>query len=247
MLYSLYQEILFRPIFNALIFLYNSVAFQDFGIAIILLTIGIRLLLYPLFQRSLSAQKQMADIQPEIKKIQETYKDNKEEQARRLMEIYRQKGVNPFSGCLPIIVQLPILIALYQVFLKAFDPNQLQFLYSFVTRPEVIHQAAFGFIMLTEKSALLAILAGLSQYLQAITMPQPSLTGSSSKNSGEPDMAKIISYQIKYFFPFLIAIISWSLPAALPLYWTVLNLFAIVQQKLMTSAYDSKSGVEKKS
>lgn len=230
----LYQEILFRPIFNALFFLYNTISFQDFGIAIILLTIFIRLLLYPLFQKSLRAQKQMAEIQPHIKQIQNDHKDNKEEQARRLMELYREKGVNPFSGCFPIIIQLPILIALYQVFLKIFDPAQMNFLYSFITRPDVVNQTAFGFINLAEKSLILAVLAGVSQYFQALTMPQSNASVASAKTQ-EPDMAKILSYQTKYLFPVLIIIFSWNLPAALPLYWTVLNLFAIVQQKLVTS------------
>lgn len=231
MLYSLYQELLFRPIFNALFFLYNTVSFQDFGIAIVLLTIGIRLLLLPLFQKSLRAQKQMTDIQPDIKKIQEDHKHDKDEQAKRLMELYKEKKVNPFSGCFPILIQLPILIALYQVFLKIFDPAELQFLYSFVSRPDVVHQMAFGVIDLTQKSILLAVFAAVSQYFQAVTMPQAApIIG---KKSGEPDMAKILSYQMKYFFPVLIFIFSQSLPAALPLYWTVLNLFAIVQQKFI--------------
>lgn len=237
MLYSLYQEILFRPIFNALFFLYNTVSFQDFGVAIILLTVFIRLLLYPLFHKSLHAQKQMAEIQPHIKKIQNDHKNNKEEQAKRLMELYKEKGVNPFSGCFPILIQLPILIALYQVFLKIFDPEQLRFLYSFVARPDVIHQTAFGFINLAEQSIVLAVLAGISQYLQALTMPQPNISADGIKTN-EPDMAKILSYQTKYFLPVLIVVFSWKLPAALPLYWTVLNLFAIVQQKLMNSALD---------
>jgi YidC/Oxa1 family membrane protein insertase len=161
-------------------------------------------------------------------------KDNKEEQAKHLMELYKEKGVNPFSGCFPILIQLPILIALYQVFLKIFDQTQLNFLYSFIARPDSIHQMAFGFINLAEKSIFLAVLAGVSQYLQALTMPQINVSPRNIK-SNEPDMAKILSYQTKYFFPVLIVIFSWNLPAALPLYWTVLNLFAIVQQTLITN------------
>lgn len=229
---TLYNEILFRPIFNALFFLYNTISFQDFGVAVVLLTVAIRLLLYPLFHKSLKAQKQMAEIQPEIKRIQETHKANKEEQAKQLMELYRERGVNPLSGCLPIIIQLPILIALYQVFLKIFDQTQLIFLYPFITHPEIINHVAFGFINLSEKSIFLAILAGASQYFQALTMPQPVSANTGSK-SHEPDMARILAYQMKYFFPVLIVVFSWSLPAALPLYWTVLNIFAIIQQKLI--------------
>ncbi len=227
---TFYTEVLFRPIFNALFFLYDTVSFRDFGVAIILLTVIIRLLLYPLFKKALTAQKRMGEIQPDIKRIQQEYKDNKEVQAQKLMELYRERGVNPFSGCFPILIQLPILIALYQTFLYVFDPGHLNLLYSFVPHPETVNSIAFGFLDLTQKSIAMGVLAGVSQYFQALTMPQPN--GQELK-PGEPDMAKILSYQMKYFFPFLIFFISWSLPSALPLYWTVLNLFAIVQQKLV--------------
>lgn len=232
-IFSIYQELLFRPIFNFLFLLYNTFSFHDFGVAIVLLTVGIRLLLFPLFQKSIHAQKRMADIQPEIQKIQEAHKNNKEEQAKLLLELYKEKGVNPFSGCLPILIQLPILIALYHVFLKIFDSSQLTLLYPFVAHPEVVNKIAFGFLDLTEASIIVGIFAGLSQYLQALTMPQPETVKKAQGNSAVPDMAKILSYQMKYFFPFLIVIFSLQLPAALPLYWTVLNIFAIVQQKLI--------------
>ena len=228
---TFFNEVFFRPIFNALFFLYSYLPFHDLGAAIILLTVGIRLLLYPLFQKSLVAQKKMSEIQPEIKRIQETYKDNKEEQAKKLMELYREKKVNPFSGCLPILIQLPILIALYRVFLKLFDHQQATYLYTFIAAPTVVNAIAFGFLDLSAPSIVLAVLAGASQFFQAATMPQPAMP---ETKKGEPDFAKIMQYQAKYFFPFLIFFLSFKLPAALSLYWTVLNLFAIVQQKLMT-------------
>ena len=228
---TFYDAVLFNPIVNALFFLYNTVAFQDFGIAIVILTIIIRLLLYPLFQSSLRAQKNMAVIQPDIKRIQEEYKSNKEEQAKKLLELYKERGVNPFSGCLPILIQLPILIALYNVFLRVFDPLTLSALYPFISHPTAVHTVAFGFLDLSTSSILIGIIAGLSQYVQALTMPQP-VPQKNSSSSG-PDMANILSFQMKYFFPILIMIFSFSVPSALPLYWTVLNLFAIVQQKLI--------------
>lgn len=230
-LFTVYQEILFRPIFNALYFLYNTIAFGDFGIAIVLLTVFIRILLIPLFHKSLVAQKKMGFLQPEIKRIQEEHKNNKEEQSKRLMNLYKEKGVNPFSGCAPLLIQLPILIALYNVFLKVFDPAQLHLLYFFVHQPDAIIQTAFGFLDLSQKSLFMALLAGASQYVQALTMPQPPQA--EKDTPGAPDMAKILSFQTKYFFPILIFFFSWSVTAALPLYWTVLNIFAIVQQKFI--------------
>ncbi|MEK7636563.1 MAG: YidC/Oxa1 family membrane protein insertase [Patescibacteria group bacterium] len=228
-MYTIYQEILFRPIFNALIFLY-SLTFQDLGIAIIFLTIGVRALLVPLFQRALMAQKKMTEIQPEIKKIQDECKDNKEEQARRLMELYKNKGANPFSGCLPILVQLPVFITLYNVFIKLFDSAQLELLYPFIARPEILNPIAFGILNLALPNIFMAFFAGVSQYFQAVTMPEPPKLQQSNPNA--PDMGKILSFQMKYFFPVLIFFISLQLSASMALYWTVLNVFGIVQQKL---------------
>lgn len=229
MFYTLYNEILFRPILNALVFFY-SMAFHDLGAAIILLTVFIRLLLVPLFKHSLITQKKMSEIQPEIKKIQNEYKNNREEQAKRIMELYRERKTNPFSGCLPFLAILPVFITLYNVFLKIFTPESLALLYPFIERPSELNPIAFGFINLAAASFWLALAAGISQYLQAATMPEPP---KSVENKNEPDMQKILSYQMKYFFPIFIFYISWQLSAGLALYWTVLNIFAIVQQKFI--------------
>ena len=117
----LFEELLQRPLFNALVFLYQTVSFHDLGVAIIALTLLIRFALYPLSKKSISSQKEMMEIQPEVKKIQEKYKGNKEEQMKRTMALYKERGVNPFAGCLPLLVQLPIVIALYWVFLIVFQ------------------------------------------------------------------------------------------------------------------------------
>ena len=131
----MFKTILLNPLFNTLIFLYNTVAFNDLGIAIILLTLLIRLVLFPLFYKSTRNQLLMQRIQPEINKIQHTHKDNKEKQAQAMMELYKKHDVNPFSGFLVLLLQLPVLIAIYQVFLGGFSAQWLDSLYSFVVRP----------------------------------------------------------------------------------------------------------------
>ena len=111
MLY-LYNEFLYRPLFNLLVFFYNTIAFSDVGIAIVLLTVFTRLIFLPLSQKAIRSQKALQELQPQIKAIQEKYKDNKEEQGRQVMAFYKQNKTNPLSGCLPLLIQLPILIAL---------------------------------------------------------------------------------------------------------------------------------------
>src|SRR3989338_3426985 len=135
---GLFNTILYQPLFNALVFLYKYVAFEDLGVAIILLTLVIRLVLYPLFYKSFKNQTLMQRLQGQIRKIQHDHKDNKEKQAQALMALYREHKVNPFSGLIMIIIQLPVLITLYQLFLNGFTPESMSNLYSFLTPLDVI-------------------------------------------------------------------------------------------------------------
>lgn len=229
-LYSAYHEILYRPLFNGLVFIYSLLPFPDLGLAIISLTVLVRVLLFPATAKMFKSQAAMRAIGPKVKEIQEKYKEKKDEQARRLMELYAEEKVNPFSGCLPILIQLPLLIALYNVFWRGLSPLDVSALYSAVAAPEFFSATMFGVMNLTEKNYIIAIFAGASQFLQARVMPQPEPFTPRSGKPHEPDLSKILSLQMKYFFPALIAIWSFSLPAALPLYWTTMNLLAIVEQ-----------------
>jgi len=223
-MYSIFTEIFTRPLLNLLVFFYQTLPFHDLGLSIILVTILIRLLLYPFVAKSLRTQKALSDIQPEIKALQEKYKNNKEEQAKQTMELYRTRGVNPFSGCLPVLVQLPLLIGLVSVFSAITEPGALDQLYGFVARPNTINTVAFGFLNLATPNVMLAIMAGATQFLQAYFAPQPVTAG------GDSPFAKSMQTQTLYFLPIFITVIAWRFAAALPLYWVVLNIIGIFQQ-----------------
>src|SRR3989338_10106301 len=169
---ALYNEIFYRPLINALIFLYGALPYQDLGLAIIALTIFIRLVLYPFVAKSLRAQKALSELQPELRALQDKHKNNKEEQAKQLMELYRARGVNPLSGGLPALIPLPPLFSLYPVFSPIAEPRALEALHSFVSRPEAVDQITFGFLDLAKPSIPLAIIAGVSQFLQGYLMPR---------------------------------------------------------------------------
>lgn len=223
--YSLYNEVLYRPIFNGLIWFYNNLPGSDFGLAIILLTIVIRLLLTPLLWRGQAAQRKLALLQPEIKRVQEQFKNDREKQGKALMELYAQHSVNPFSGCLVLIVQLPVLIALFHVFRRGFDPAELALLYRFVENPGVLNPLSFGIIDLSKGNLYLGAIAALTQYFQIkLTTPPQKIS------AGKADFSQILQWQSLYIFPALVLVWSYTLPAALTLYWTVLNLFGIVQE-----------------
>ena len=228
----LYNEVLYRPLFNGLVFLYNLLPGQDFGIAIIVLTIVIRLLMYPLFQKSIKSQKELAALQPKLKEIQKKYSKDKEKQAQAVMELYKQHKINPMSGCLPLLIQLPILIAFFQVLRTGLDPQRLNGLYSFVANPGVINPIFLGVIDLSGRSAVLAVLAGIAQFIQTkMSAPQAPATKTGPEKF---DFTKMMSNQMLYLMPLFTVIIGLQLPAGLPLYFFVSTLFGIIQQYLTT-------------
>lgn len=221
----LYTQAIYRPLLNSLVLIYAILPYPDLGLAIIILTVVVRLLLHPTLVHTLRSQRAMARLQPRLQEIQKRFKDNKEEQTRRTMELWKEHGVHPLSGCLPLLIQLPVLIGLYQVFWKGIALAAPALLYSFVPKVSSFHYVAFGLFDLTTRSVVLAVAAGASQFLQSRFFPQVA-TGS----GGSGELNRAMRLQTTYFLPAFITVISWSLPAAIPLYWTVLNLLAIVQQ-----------------
>lgn len=227
---SLYRTILYKPLFNALIFLYNTVALQDLGLAIIFLTVLIRFLLFPLFQKSLHHQAVMQELQPEIKKIQDKYGTDKQKQAEAMLALYKGKNINPFSGFFLIFLQLPILIALYQIFLNSLKLNFEQNLYSFIKIPETFHTTFLGLINLGEKSILMVGLAAIAQYFQTV-QSLPKISGR------ELTPTEKMSRQMAFLGPGITLFIFYSLPAAVSLYWTVSSLFSIFQQFIQQKSW----------
>lgn len=221
---TLFNEVLYRPLYNTLVFLYQYVAFEDLGLAIILLTLIIRFILFPLFYKSFRNQAIIQKLQPEIQKIQHTHKKNREKQAQELMALYRHHKVNPFSGFLMIFIQLPILIALYRLFLNGFSPETFHNLYSFIPAPEHINSSLLGLVDLSSKSMLIVGLAVISQYFQGkLTLPKIK------EGQSIPPAAKI-GRQMVVIGPILTFVILRTLPSAIGLYWLITSLFSIVQQ-----------------
>lgn len=234
MILYLFNEIFYRPLFNGLIFLYNIVPGHDMGVSIIILTILIRFILWPLTGKSIKNQKVLTKIQPQIEEIKKKFKNNKEAQAKALMGLYSENKINPLAGFLPLVIQIPIIIALWRVFLNSLNLD-LDSLYSFIPAPIHVQSIFLGLVDLSHKSVVLAILAGVLQYFQT-KMIMPSYPAKSADSgggpSGSPDFGRIMSKQMLYFGPILSIVIFWSLPAALPLYWIVVTLLTLLQQYL---------------
>lgn len=223
-----YNLIFYQPLFNALVYLTKVLPFHDLGLAVISLTVIVRLVIFPFTHRSIKSQIKMKSLEPELQKIREEFKDKKEEQGRKTMELYRRHGVSPFSGCLMLLVQLPILIALYQVFSTNFGEG-VKYLYSFVSLPPLMNTKFLGLVELTKGSVILAALAAFTQFFQ-IRLSMPALSVNKSSQSFQNDFQRAMSVQSKYILPVFIFFISFRLPAAIALYWTTLNFFAIIHE-----------------
>lgn len=235
-LVNIFDVLLYKPLFNSLVVLYNCIPGHDFGIAIILLTLIIRFLLYPLSVKAINSQKALQKLQPKVQEIQKKYKDDKERQAKEMLVLYKTEKINPFSGLFLAIVQLPILIALYRVFWLGLNPNELSNLYQFVSNPGQINALFLGMIDLSKSNLVLAVFAGILQFFQTkMLMPQKS----SLPAGKSPDFSQLMQTQMLYFFPVLTIIILFSLPSALGLYWTASGAFSIVQQYFLLKKNDN--------
>lgn len=239
----MFQTFLYNPLLNSLIFFYHLLG-DSFGLAIIALTVAIRAVLVPLTIPSIKAQQKMLAIQPEIEKLKKKHKDDKPGLQKAQLELMKAHGVNPGAGCLPQIVQIAILIALYQVFNNFLNGGQIDgnsvnmsFLWLDLSRPDRLY--------------IFPILAGLTQLVYSLMLrpgtehPHPGENSQKSPSSPksqtdknqektEMGMAQEIQNQMLFMMPLMTVIISLRFPSGLSLYWVITTVFSVIQQWFVT-------------
>jgi YidC/Oxa1 family membrane protein insertase len=232
-----FHAILYVPIFNLLVFLYDVLPGADIGFAIIALTIIIKLILWPFMTQSLKSQKAMQELQPKIEELKATHGDNREALAKAMMELYQKEKVNPLASCLPLLIQLPILIALYRVLLGGFGTETLVELYPFVNNPGSINHVFLGVIDLSVASLYLAVLAGYFQFFQTrmLISKKPPKQVAGKKGAIDETMLASMNKSMLMFMPAITVIIGATLPAGLTLYWVTVNIVSILQQQFVFS------------
>ncbi len=219
-------EFIVHPLKLFFLFLHDNIvaaAFTDknvsFGLTIILFTFIVRMILLPLNVKQAKSQVKMNELQPEIKKLQTKHKGDAKKLQEETMKLYKEKEANPFGGCLPMVVQMPILFSLYYVFQQLQSDGTLNgvgFLWlNELTKPDIIK--VFGLPL-----AILPILSGVTTYLSTKMMAPPK----TAENAGSP-AAQMGSMNI--FMSIFMVFMSWNFPSALVLYWVVGNVFSIVQ------------------
>ncbi len=215
---GIFNNFIYEPLLSVLVFIYQNLAFGDLGISIIILTLFVRVVLFPIFWKSAKDQALMARLQPHIKKIQLDHKDNREEQAKRLMALYREHRLNPFAGFFLLLLQLPILFALYRIFLHEITAD-------------VFGSLSFLNILdLSERSIVLAVVAAALQYFQTkLSLPRKS----KSKEEGFLAQVAGAGRMMAVIGPVITFAILMNFPAALGLYWTTSVLFSLGQQVII--------------
>jgi len=210
-----------------------QIGMPNYGLAIVFMTIAIKLVMFPLTQKQMKSMRAMQEIQPKTKYIQERYKDDSQLMQKKIMELYKEHGVNPMGGCLPLLIQMPIFLAFYQsliflsktVFVSAQNPGFLWIANIGALVKEDPSLAAF----------ILPILAGLTTYLQQrISMVE----------SNDPTQKAML-----YFMPLMMGYIAYTVPAGLGLYWVVFNILGILQQLYVNKVHktiklDTGTGIQ---
>jgi YidC/Oxa1 family membrane protein insertase len=244
----MFNTFLYQPLYNGFVYLVSVMPFYDVGLAIIILTILVKLVLFPLSHKQSKSQAKMKQIEPHIQAIKEKHKNDKLQQNQKIMELYKEHNINPLAGCLPVLVQLPIIIALYFVFMNGLKDGVVDAtkLYSFM-HPIPLNIMFLGFVDLMSKNWVLALLAGATQFYQmklampVAKKPEPSKDG---ELNFKDEFAKNMSMQMQYMLPVMITYFAWILSAAIALYFVVGNIFGIFQELIIKKQMKAQHDID---
>jgi YidC/Oxa1 family membrane protein insertase len=228
---TILKTIFYYPLYNIFVVFLNIPGI-DAGMAVVLFTCVVKLALFPISKKALRSQIEMKEIEPEIKKIKEQYAKDQQMLAKKTMELYKEKGINPFSSFIVILIQIPIIFSLYHIFSSgAISSIDTEVLYGFVSAPESVKTVFLGLFDILAKNHYLAAFTAITQFVQAWLQPIPvQSVKPGEKPSFQHDFARSMSMQMKYVFPVVVFFISYNLPAVIALYWITSNIFTIAQE-----------------
>lgn len=231
----IWHTFFFDPVYNALVFFIDVIPGGDVGLAIIATVLLVKTILLPVSIKAAKTQRIMKEIEPQLREIKEKYKDDRQEQAQQMMTIYREAGMNPLASFLLILLQIPIVIALYFAVSNGggvpLPDINADILYSFVAVPVEVTMNFLGQIDITNRSIGLALLAGITQFIHInFTLPKLDPKDPEAEPSFKDDFMRNMQLQMKFVMPILIAVVAYSISAAIALYFVVSNLTMIAQE-----------------
>ncbi len=233
----IWHTLFFDPVYNCLIFFIDAVPGGDVGVAIIFTTITVKLILLPLSIKAAKTQTVMREIEPKLKKLKEDVVD-KQEQAKAMMGLYKEAGINPFASVVLMFLQIPIIISLYIAVSRGggipLPDINVALLYSFIPNPEVITTVFLGMFDILDKSLILALLAGGAQFIHAqLSIPKSAPRDPDAPPSMKDDFARNMQLQMKYVLPVVITVFAYTISASIALYFFVSNVMAIAQEYIV--------------
>ena len=221
---------LIRPISLGVLWLlkYFYGWFPNYGVVLILFSLVVKIVVFPLTKKSHQSSKEMQALQPEVSKLKEKHKNNPQKLNQATMNLYKERGVNPLGGCLPLLIQMPLLISLFQVFRSTIELRGAYFAgwITDLSAPDVVFRLPFSVPLYGDGFAILPIIMGVTMFIQQKMMP--------TQASGQQ---KFLSYFMTGFFVLLFN----GFPSGLNLYYTLFNILTILQQKYLTPSVDEKS------
>jgi YidC/Oxa1 family membrane protein insertase len=231
MFLAFFHNVLYVPIYNLLVFLIDVVPGGDVGLAVILATIIVKVVIMPLSLSAARTQRRMKGIESKLKEIKEKHKDSREDQAKQMMALYKEHGIRPFASLFAVIVQIPIVIALYLVTQKALALIDPSLLYSFVSAPAQVSPLLFDRFPVAGHSLILALLAAVAQYVAAhVSIPVPKKAAEGKKTSASEDFGRMMAIQARFMLPVIIGIAAYTTSGAIALYFITASLVGIVQE-----------------
>ena len=251
----IWHTFFFDPVYNSLVFFIDVIPGGDVGLAIIATVFLVKTILLPVSIKAAKTQRIMKEIEPQLKELKETYKDDREAQAKEMMQIYKTAGMNPFASIFLILLQIPLLIAMYFGVIGLYppvvdgEPTEVTFLsmftgeaskdivinpddlYSFVPVPTESNRFFLNQFDITDKSVFLAIVVAFTQFLVVmLTMPKLPPRKVGAKPDMKDDFMRNMQVQMKYVMPVIIGVVAYSISVAIALYFLVSNVTALLQE-----------------
>lgn len=240
MITTVFDAVIYNPLYNGLVWLVNIIPTHDVGIAVVLLTIVVRTILIPLSRRAIQSQLDMKKVTPEVTRLRDKYKDDKQGESKAIFALYKERNIHPFASFGLLLIQFPVLIGLYWVFsrggLPVIDTARL---YSFVHVPAAINMMFLGLQNMAGHSIVLALLAAVSQFIYTRLSMGPRGIKTATEASFSDDMAKSLDVQARFVLPAIIGVIGYTVVAAAPLYWATSNTFMIIQEYIAGRRFDA--------
>lgn len=234
-----FHQFLYIPIYNLLILIVGALPAADIGLAVIIVTLIVKVLTFPLSLSAVKTQAAMRKLEPELKELRETYKDDKQKQAEEIFALYKKHQIRPFSSIFLMLIQIPILITLFLVFQReSMDAVNPEILYPFIPDPGMLSALFLGFFVIAGHNVILAVLAAVTQFIQAryaIPLPEKTArdyTKAPTKDEMGKEFGRAMAIQARFVLPLIVGFVAFT-SGAVALYLITSNLVALLQEYIV--------------